>query len=50
MEHDSEVSRFRVGEHDELDLRRSLVVVKLVLSSTVGYEADRIVSHYFDSL
>jgi hypothetical protein len=41
MENDAEIRCLSVGEHGELDLRRSFVIVKLVFTGTVGYEADK---------
>jgi len=40
MQYNAEICRFGVGEHGELDLCRSFVIVKLVFTGTVGYEAD----------
>lgn len=35
----------KIGEHDELDVRRGFVIVELVLTGAIGNEAGHKVNH-----
>lgn len=41
VQHDAQVARLRVREHDELEARRRLVVVQLVVAGAVRDEPER---------